>query len=75
METCQHKSWCDIAPGNIYGSNTECNCGLELAKQEMTNLEDFVNSFLFPERNGYAVSPFIRDEARYLLGIKPCETV
>jgi hypothetical protein len=46
-----------------------------IAKQARINeLEKFVKSFLDPEQNGYAVGPFVRDEARRLMGIPPCET-
>ena len=35
---------------------------------------EFVQSMLDPERNGYAVSPHVRDEARHILGLPRCET-
>lgn len=41
----------------------------------IAELEKFVLSFLNPEENGFAVGPFIRDEARRLMGIPKCETV
>lgn len=38
-------------------------------------LLDFVQSLLDPDRNGYAVPPHIRDEARKALGMRPVEAL
>lgn len=42
--------------------------------EESRRLRAFAEGLLSPERNGYAVSPFIRDEARRALGLRACET-
>ena len=76
LDSSLHKNYCDNSIGNIYSSNTGlCDCGLEKARQELMNIECFIEKFLKPEEYGYVVGPVIRDEARIILGIKPCETV
>lgn len=40
---------------------------------ELERLRDFAQSFLNPERNGYAVTKEIRNQARIALGGKPVE--
>lgn len=42
--------------------------------REITALRDFADSCLDPERNGHAVSAYVRDQARRVRGIEPCET-
>jgi len=31
IEQSPHKPWCEQASGNIYSSNTPCNCGRDAA--------------------------------------------
>lgn len=38
-------------------------------------LKDFANSFLDPERLGYAVNPEVRDRARLVLGLPAVEFI
>lgn len=46
---------------------------LDATKARLREFEDFAESMLNPERNGLAVNNYVRDQARRLLGIKPCE--
>lgn len=47
---------------------------LTKSEERVKELERFVKSLLDPDDNGFAVNRYVRDEARKLFGIKPCET-
>lgn len=43
------------------------------AADRIDSMEKFLKSLLNPEENGHAVSAYVRDEARVVLGRKPVE--
>jgi len=45
------------------------------SEERFSNFRDFAERLLNPEDMGFAVSGYVRDEARVLLGLPRCEQV
>ena len=39
-----HKTWCEEAPGNIYSSGGECDCGLKVALADVEEIQKFLET-------------------------------
>ena len=60
---------------SLYGNHFDGEQAAELAEIAKDRALDLAWSLLNPDELGFQATPAIRDEARKVFGILPCETV